>query len=106
MGRMSTTSATAATASPLCVLLFVASLVGSVLLGSDASACINVTRAELDRHVRLVQNAEAALTDGNPRRARAILESLPDVRPLLVVRDGEVRRDLDEQALSRDLALV
>jgi hypothetical protein len=78
----------------------------SVLVTSDANACINVTRAEMDRHVALVQSSQAALDNGEPRRAIALLDNLPSVRGMLMLDDDAVNRDDLGMEFVRDKFLV
>jgi len=65
----------------------------SVAVTSDADACINVTRAEMNRHVQFVRSSQTALDNGDPRRAIAILDQLPSVRGMLSLDDEAVNRD-------------
>ncbi len=93
---------------PFVVFAFfvIAFSLGPVLSSRDAAACINVTRAELDKHVRLVQSAEAALTGGNPARARAILDAQHHIRMIMSIGAAPLASDLTKTEIDQDQALV
>lgn len=90
---------------PMLFAVMLACALAPALVTRDASACLNVTRIDLDQHVRLVHDADAVLSAGNPRRAREMIERVPHAMMLLLKQDGATW-EIAGDDLRHEVALV